>query len=317
MKWKWLPAFLLLAVASGLIACSQPPAEAGGSGVKVRVAVTQDFGAHVISESVLEIPAHTSAMAALEMAVDVETKYGGGFVNAINGIKSGYTEGRRTKTDWFMYINGIQSDTGALDYELQDGDIEHWDFHNWSLHHFIPAVIGHFPEPFLHGFRGKVSPTLIVYSDPLVDEAGKLEKKLSDVGAAFVAGRRLEDLTDEEKGSANIILLGTADTEAVTEVNDLWRRLGFFCYFENGELVVLNSDGVEEARYRGPVGLIQATQNPWNPNGIGAGENVLWMVSGTDLSGARMAVEALIDQDKFQYAYAVLVTQEGLVKVPR
>ncbi|GAI85551.1 unnamed protein product, partial [marine sediment metagenome] len=36
--------------------------------------------------------------------------------------------------------------------------------------------------------------------------------------------------------------------------------------------------------------LIQATQNPWNPKGIGACENVVWLVSGTDEAGVKDAI---------------------------
>ena len=50
------------------------------------VVVTQDFGRELILEQKIEIEADTSAMTALQMVADVATKYGGGFVNSINGI---------------------------------------------------------------------------------------------------------------------------------------------------------------------------------------------------------------------------------------
>ena len=72
-------------------------------------------------------------MAALKEVAEVETAYNGGFVSAINGVCSGFTKGEKAKVDWFIYVNGIQSNAGALDYIMQDGDVERWDFHNWDF----------------------------------------------------------------------------------------------------------------------------------------------------------------------------------------
>ena len=119
--------------------------ESAGSSIKsvVTVVITRDFGKKVLLEQTVEIEPDTNAMDALQRVADVETKYGGGFIRAINGIGSEYEVG--SERDWFFYINGIQSNIGALDYKLHDGDIQHWDFHDWSFRQFIPAIIGDFP----------------------------------------------------------------------------------------------------------------------------------------------------------------------------
>jgi hypothetical protein len=78
------------------------------------VIATRNFGQELMLDETLKLPPGTSAMTALEKVAEVETAYGGGFVNAINGVQSGFTGTRQTMTDWFLYINGIQARTGAL-----------------------------------------------------------------------------------------------------------------------------------------------------------------------------------------------------------
>jgi hypothetical protein len=311
-----LIAAFLIATAT-LCACSTQPSEKEAGVLTVRVVATQNFGQELIFDETLEVLPGTSAMSALTKVAEVETAYGGGFVNAINGVRSGFTEGQSMKTDWFIYVNGIRSNTGALDYELRDGDTQHWDFHDWSFHHFIPAIMGDFPEPFRNGYRGKTSSTIIVYADRLKEDAENLERRLIRLGVSNVSTKRTGELSENEKESSNLILLGTMDNMFISELNQNWKRLGFFTYFENGNLVVLDAEGEIAAKYDSGVGLIQATQNPWNPNGIGACENVVWMVSGTDEAGVKDALDALVNHHiELQYACAAIVTNGEVIKVP-
>jgi hypothetical protein len=61
-------------------------------------------------------------------------------------------------------VNGIESDRGAAEYTLHPGDVEWWDYRSWSHAMSVPVVVGAFPEPFLHGFDGKVRPAVVVGS---------------------------------------------------------------------------------------------------------------------------------------------------------
>ena len=307
----------LLAVAA-LWACSAPSSEKEAGVITVRVVTTQNFGQELMFDETLEVLPGTSAMAALIKVAEVETAYGGGFVNAINGVRSGSTGSQSMKMDWFFYVNGIQASIGALDYELHDGDIQHWDFHDWSFHHFIPAIVGDFPEPFRHGYGGKTSPTIIVYANGLRGDAEDLENRLAQLSIGDVSIKRVSELSENEKESCNLLLLGTMDCQHISELNQAWNRLGFFAHFKNGNLVVLNTEGEVVAKYGAGVGLIQATQNPWNPKGIGACENVVWLVSGTDEAGVKDAIHALVNRyTEFQYAYATVVANGEIIKVPQ
>ena len=302
---------VLLLFALVLGGCSTQPLGGTGEDITVRVVATQNFGQELMFDETLEVPPGTSAMAALKQVAEVETAYGGGFVNAIDGVRSG-------KGDWFIYANGILTNVGALDYALRDGDIEHWDLHEWGFRMFIPAIIGDFPEPLLHGYQGEDYPTVIAYADGLREDAESLEIRLAELGVEDVSIQNTSELTEADKQRSNVILIGTMDCELVSELNRAWDRLGFFVHFEDGMMVVHNAKGEAEAEYGADCGLIQATQSPWNPKGVGACQNVVWMVSGTDEAGVKSALDAMINRhDEFQYAYAIVVTGGKIVKVPQ
>ena len=139
------------------------PGILAGSGSSARVIVTRSFSEPAILAETVAIGEDTTALDGLKMVASVETKYGGGFVSSIEGISSEYEGIGKEKEDWLFYINGISLSTGASGYILQDGDCQHWDYHDWSFRQFIPAIIGDFPEPFVHGIRGVVYPTIVAY----------------------------------------------------------------------------------------------------------------------------------------------------------
>lgn len=306
----------------GLGGCAgaQLPATASGTFSdpgEARIIVTRNFGSDLMVDELIKLGNDTSAMEALGQVAVIETSYGGGFVDAINGVSSRDGGSDSARADWFVYLNGIQSDVGALDYTLYPGDVEHWDFRDWRFHHFVPAIIGDFPEPFLHGYEGDVRPVIVVYQDNFEKEAETLADYLLQLGVADVAVTGFTHLNDRDKESGNIILLGDMNYEPVAELNDVWKRLGFYACFKAGKLQVFDCQGELAAEYGAGSGLIQATQNPWNPDGIGACENVVWMVSGVDESGVKSAVEALVNHyDKIKYACAAVIAEGEIYKIP-
>ncbi len=95
--------------------------------IEVRVIVTQD-NSTLIPDKLVKLDDGSTAMDALQRVATVETKYGGGFVEAINGVRSQYLG---TNKDWFYYVNEVSPNVGAAAYILHDGDVVHWDFHEW------------------------------------------------------------------------------------------------------------------------------------------------------------------------------------------
>ncbi|HET9325081.1 MAG TPA: DUF4430 domain-containing protein [Gaiellaceae bacterium] len=142
---------LLLAAACLLAGCGE---EAAGEG-SAQLWITRDRGSEVVLSTT--VPAGISALEALRRKADVGTRYGGRFVQAIDGVE-GDLGGQR---DWFFFVNGYESDIGAADYELHDGDVLWWDYRSWAGRMREPVVVGAFPEPFLHGWDGARRPTVI------------------------------------------------------------------------------------------------------------------------------------------------------------
>ncbi len=314
---KWALPLILLLLAAMLTGCPTPSAttDSGGQS-KVTVAVTQDFGQELILAKEVKIEDGTDAMTALQSVAKVETKYGGGFVQSIEGLSSEY-EGGSKKRDWLYYINGICLSLGARDYSLHDGDIEQWDFRDWSYQPMVPAIIGAFPQPFLNGVRGELKPTAVVYDAPFAKEAAALVAKLKEWGVTEVTLTGTEALSDGVKGGSNLIILAGADNGLILELNELHKKLGFFAYFDGGKIIVLDGNGDPAGDYGAGWGLIQATQNPWSPGGVGSGESAVFIVTGADESGVSSAAKALINNSNgFRYAYAALVNNSQIVKIP-
>ena len=147
---KYLLFVLLAALAAG---CGS----AAGAGGQATLWVTRDRGAIVVHTA--RVPAGESAAQALERVTKVETRYGGRYVHAVDGVAE---HGRRS---WFYYVNGYLADRSAADYRLRAGDVEWWDYRSWRNPAQDPVVVGAFPEPFLHGFGGNRRPALVVTAD--------------------------------------------------------------------------------------------------------------------------------------------------------
>ncbi len=120
--------------------------------------VTRDRGATVVL--VRTVPAGLTAIEALDREADVDTRYGGRFVQSIEGIEGSVSQRR----DWFWFLNGIEADRSGADYRLHPGDVEWWDFRSWRESIREPVVVGAFPEPFLHGYDGKTRPVAVRYA---------------------------------------------------------------------------------------------------------------------------------------------------------
>jgi Domain of unknown function (DUF4430) len=153
----------LLAVLA-LAGCGE---ERTGSGT-ASLWVTRDRGAEVIHTGT--VPAGISALEAVDRELDVDTRYGGRFVQSIEGVEGSLAEQR----DWFWYVNGLEGDTSAAEYRLRPGEIVWWDYRSWAAQMQVPVVVGAFPEPFVHGFGGDVPPAVVVGRSPVTAKLARL-----------------------------------------------------------------------------------------------------------------------------------------------
>ena len=169
----------------------------GGESGKATLWITRDAGARVLL--VREVPAGLTAMQALDRAADIKTRYGGRYVQEINGLSGSLAQRR----DWFYFINGYEADRSAAEYRLHEGDVEWWDFRSWARKMRAPVVVGAFPEPFVHGFDGKVRPARVVYFS--VRQRPDAERI-----AKLVHGRATTDIIEAQAKHANVLVLTAA-----------------------------------------------------------------------------------------------------------
>lgn len=113
--------------------------------------ITRDRGARVLLQR--DVPAGLTAMQALDRVADIETRYGGRYVQSINGIAGSLGAQR----DWFYFVDGIEGDRSAAEVRIHAGDVLWWDFRHWTPATMsVPVVAGAFPHPFIDDGRTSV-----------------------------------------------------------------------------------------------------------------------------------------------------------------
>jgi hypothetical protein len=205
---------LLLAAACLLAGCGE---EAAGEG-SARLWITRDRGEAVVLSTT--VPAGISALEALRRKADVDTRYGGRFVQAINGVEGDIA----AQNDWFFFVNGYEADISAADYELHDGDVLWWDHRSWEGRMRQPVVVGAFPEPFLHGWGGERRPAVVLgppgevservaeLVDGAVNHTGEGANKL-----VLVEGSGFRARLDGAPGDPVVFELGMQDAERLLD----------------------------------------------------------------------------------------------------
>ncbi len=290
------------------VAQVQPPAPGMTveDGPSVRVLVTTDYGAETLVDVHVPLEDGMSAMQVLQSVATVGTAYGGGFVQSINGIGSQ----RESRTDWFYAVNGVLSNRGAADHALAVGDVEHWDYRTWGFRRQVSATLGCFPAFLTNGFRGAVRATVVAFETPYADEAEAIASALRERGVSELGVVDLAQLPEPWKGERNLVLVAGPGHGMVREVYERWDRLGLYALLREGSITACTAAG-EETVLTGSVGTLQPLQNPWNPSGIGACQNVVLLVSGTDAAGVRGAASLLPGAIEDMSAWCGALVRDG------
>jgi Domain of unknown function (DUF4430) len=151
--------------------------------------VTRDYGSELLREARVENPSESETIVRfLDREAEIETSYGGNFVDAIDGTAGAVESGR--SLDWFFYVNGYASPVGAGEAAVHAGDRIWWDYRDWTDAYRVPAVVGSYPEPFVSGFNGERLAVEVVCFDveTACDQvAGRLEADGANVGRAVAA----------------------------------------------------------------------------------------------------------------------------------
>jgi hypothetical protein len=292
-------ALLLLLVLTAVLAggCGLGAGESKDGGANVLV--TRDFGSRQIGSAAADqIPGGETAMRMLQRDFDVETRYGGGFVQAINGVAGGREDGR--PVDWFYYVNGILADQGAAAHKLDSGDRIWWDHHDWGASQDIRAVVGAFPEPFLSGMDGKRLPVRLDCAADADEVCDEVAERLSEVGVK--AGRSGAG----SFGGVGVLRIKVgrwAEVRSDSAVRRLElgpRASGVFARptAAGDEIALLDAQGDVERTLGPGGGLVAATRM--------GGEAPTWVVTGTDEVGVAAAA-AQLQEDALHNNFAIAV----------
>jgi hypothetical protein len=282
---------LCAAAAAG---CGVGPGEDAG---EVELSVTRDFGSQALVDERDSISESDTVLRLLDRNADLETRYGGGFVQSIDGLAGGRADGRAS--DWFFYVDGIESPVGGAEYELSDGERVWWDYHDWTSAMRVPAVVGSWPEPFLHGFEGERYPAEI-RCVRAGEACGTVSDRLEAEGAEVVVP---VDEGTQPTGPRAVVLVGTwarirtdPDARLLAEGPE---RSGVFARLSGDRralLTLLNQRAEVAGSLGRGAGLVAALRPGDGPP--------TWVVTGTDSAGVAAAAGLLGDplQDRFAVA---------------
>jgi hypothetical protein len=277
--------------AAAVAGCGLGPGKDEGD---VELTVTRDYGSKVMLQKSDSIRESDTVLRVLDRNADITTRYGGGFIQSIDGLAGGQSGGRRG--DWFFYVNGVESPIGSAEYDPSGGDRIWWDYRDWTAAMRVPAVVGSWPEPFLHGFQGHRWPAVLDCraAAPICEAANQ---RLSPLGVK----------TSGPIADAIVVVVGTWNVvrtnQSAALLADGPDQSGVFARFVGTRkplLEVLNRRGQPAGSIGKGGGLIAALRPGDGPP--------TWVVTGTDAKGVAAAAGLLGDALRNHYA---LATQPG------
>lgn len=280
-------ALAVLAAAIGVAGCgaSEP------SGPTTSLQITRDFGAKTVAPEVrVAATPGLTVMRQLEQTAEVETTYGGRFVNSIDRLKGG------AGNDWLFFVDGIESDKAATEWRLSGGEVVQWDYHAWQGVKTGNAIVGAFPRPLKTA--GVSLECLPAESDPCT--AARTALGSAEVETASNAAGAVKVYVGEWpqiKGKPGVPDLSApaADNGAFASVSP-----------DGKSIVVVNERGLPAQRLKSGAGLVAASR---------VGTRVTWIVTGLDEAGVEDAA-GLLNADALKNKFAVAVGSAGRVALP-
>ena len=295
--------------AAAALACAVAVAACGfgagpSSGGTATLTVTRDYGSKTLVEATdSDPPSSETVIRFLDSQADITTRYGGGFVQSIDGLAGS------GESDWFFYVNGVESPVGSADVQVKGGEKIWWDYRNWTAAMSVPAVVGSWPEPFAQASADHPKPVPVecLGVRPACDVASN---RVSETGVKA-------PIVPEGKGPPGSprVLVGPWPRVAADPAVDELRGpqdSGVFATFKGPihggwHLIGLDQTG-HPTRDLGPdAGLVAALR--------GLGDQPTWIVTGSGASAVRRAADAL-DSDSLRNRYAIAATDGGPVPLP-
>jgi hypothetical protein len=294
---------LALPAAVALSGCGLGAGEPRPGGVELRV--TRDFGQERLHVAERErVSATDTVMRFLQSERRVETGYGGGFVQSIDGLAGEGGSGRR---DWFYFVNGLEAGEGADERRLWPGDVVQWDYRRWDGATRVPAIVGAYPEPMVNGSEGNRLPVRIECADGRARACRETERRLRTAGAIASVGP-----FGKPAGSGLVRVVvapWSLARRAAASLEQGPQASGVFARFagEGRRLEMLDAAG-RVARAAPPgSGLVAAI--------AAEGEQRVWLVTGRDEAGVERAATAL-DRETLRDRYAVAALPGSVEALP-
>jgi uncharacterized protein DUF4430 len=285
-------AIALALCATAVAGCGLGPGRNEGD---VQLTVTRDYGRQVMLQKPDSIHQSDNVLRILDRNANITTRYGGGFIQSINGLSGTQSGGR--SSDWFFYVNGIESPIGSAQYNPSAGDRIWWDYRDWTAAMRVPAVVGSWPEPFVHGFQGNHWPTH-VDCRAAAATCAEVSRRLAAAGVTF--GPAASDAITIEVGTWNAVRANPTAALLASGPD----RSGVFARFIAGgrrPLLELENQRGGPAGSIGKGGGLVSALRP-------GGRPPTWVVTGTDSKGVAAAAGLLGDALRNRYAVA---TQPG------
>ena len=279
---------LLLAALAAAGCGLGPGADVGG----VELTVTREFGTVPVLERSLEADESSTVMRVLEGSAKISTRYGGGYVQSIDGTEEAHHGG--DPYDWFFYVDGVESPVGAADYALKGGERIWWDYRDWAATNHVPAVVGSWPAPFASGYEGGVHP-VVVECEGGGGACATARAALRREGVAVASG--------SPAGAIRVLVgpwsrLRSDPAAALIEAGPA--ESGVFADFARSggaeELQGLDPDGRVAVGFGAGAGLVAATRRYEGPP--------VWLVTGGTTAAVQAAAD-LLDAPDLRDHYAV------------
>ncbi|HWC26851.1 MAG TPA: hypothetical protein VG474_09720 [Solirubrobacteraceae bacterium] len=273
---------LLVLAATALAGCG---ASAGAGGDEISLTVTRDYGRTPVAALDREpVPAP-----------------------ALERILRRYVTPRGAES---LFVNGIRAAAGAQ-ARVHGGDRVWLDQHPPGVAPQIPAVVGSFPEPFVHGTDGKRLPVRIECAQPRGASCAAVADKL--VGLGVVAGRSVLGRSAADDTLRILVAPWKRLRGRELETDSLDRgprSSGVYARFDaDGErLHVLDAAGRVARTLGAGTGLIAATRE--------RERRPVWFVTGTDDAGVAAAARAL-DESALNDRFALAISDDLPVAVPQ
>ena len=302
-------ATLAAALLTGAAALAGCGLGSGDSPTGTQLRVTTDYGARALVDTDQPKTGGSDTVMRLlqRNAKDVKTRFGGGFVQTIDGRSGGDRGGR--PMDWFFYVNGVEADKGSASTRVREGDRIWWDLHDWGTAMRVPAVVGQYPAPFTHGIEGRKLPTRVECEDPNATTCTEVRDKLVEQDVPAAKGIISRSFVQEtlrvlvgrwqvlgEDPNAGLIRGGPESSGVFVKPSA-----------DGSRFTLLDPEGRPTRTLGAGTGLIAAVKTER--------EQPVWVVTGTDAAGVEAAVQAF-DEGALAGRFAIAISDGKPVPLP-